>query len=70
MNDNEIDPVTASTPTPGPKKFPLLSQVTKRIFCVQRANTASERDFSASGYTVWDRRNALLKCGNRSLFLN
>ena len=49
MNDNEIDPVTASTPTPGPKKFPLLSQVTKRIFCVQRASTVSERDFSASG---------------------
>jgi hypothetical protein len=22
--------------------------------------TASERDFSASGYTVWNRRNALL----------
>ena len=42
------------------KKFPLLSQVSKRILCVQGASTASERDFSASGYTVWDRRNALL----------
>ena len=41
-------------------KFPLLSQVAKRILCVQRASTASERDFSASGYTVWDRRNLLL----------
>ena len=41
------------------KKFPLLSQVTKRIFCVQGASTVSERDYSASGYTVWDRRNAL-----------
>jgi len=36
------------------KKFPLiLSQVAKRILCVQEASTAS-------GYTVWDRRNALL----------
>ena len=43
------------------KKFPLLSQVAKRILCVQGASTASERDFSASGYTVWDRRNALLR---------
>ena len=43
------------------KIFPLiLSQVAKRIFCVQEASTASERDFSASGYTIWDRRNALL----------
>jgi hypothetical protein len=42
------------------KKFPLLSQVAKRIFCVQGASTASERDFSASSYTVWDRKNALL----------
>jgi hypothetical protein len=43
------------------KKFPLiLSQVAKRILCVQEARTASERDLSASGYTVWDRRNALL----------
>jgi len=109
INDHEIDPIAASTPTPGPtkaklnifdfnemnidnislsflnqefkdyeninidfdidvldfwrqheKKFPLLSQVSKRILCVQGASTASERDFSASGYTVWDRRNALL----------
>ena len=109
INDHEIDPIAASTPTPGPtkaklnifdfnemnidnislsslnqefkdyeninidfdidfldfwrqheKKFPLLSQVAKRILCVQGASTASERDFSASGYTVWDRRNALL----------
>jgi hypothetical protein len=42
------------------KKFPLLSQEAKRIFCVQRTSTASERDFSVSGYTVLDRRNALL----------
>ena len=42
------------------KKFPLLSQVAKRILCVQRASTASERDFSASAYTVWDIKNALL----------
>jgi hypothetical protein len=42
------------------KKFPLLSQVAKRILCVRGASTASERDFSVSGYTVWDRRNALL----------
>ena len=42
------------------KKFPFLSQVAKRILCVQGASTASERDFSASGYTVQDRRNALL----------
>jgi len=27
---------------------------------VQRASTASERDFSASAYTVWDIKNALL----------
>jgi len=31
------------------KGFPLLSQVAKRILCVQRASNASERDFSASG---------------------
>jgi hypothetical protein len=31
------------------KKFPLLSQVAKRC------------DFSASGYTVWDIKNALLR---------
>jgi hypothetical protein len=42
------------------QKFPLLSQVAKRILCVQGAIIASERDFSVSGYTVWDRRNALL----------
>jgi hypothetical protein len=29
---------------------PLLSQVAKRIHCVQGASTASERDFSAPGY--------------------
>jgi len=39
------------------KKYPLLSQVAKKILCVQGASTASERDFSVSGYTVWDRRN-------------
>ncbi len=33
------------------KKFPLLSQVAKRILYVQGARTASERDFSASSYT-------------------
>ena len=38
------------------KKFPFISQVAKRILCVQGASTASERDF----YTVWNRRNALL----------
>jgi hypothetical protein len=42
------------------KKFLLLSQVAKRILCVQGASTASERDFSVFGFTVWDRRNALL----------
>jgi len=42
------------------KKFPLLSQVAKRIRCVQGASTASEREFSASAYTVWDIKNTLL----------
>jgi len=42
------------------EKFPLLSQVAKRIFCVRGTSTASERDFSVSGYTVLDRKNALL----------
>ena len=43
------------------KKFPLLSQVAKRILCVQGASTStSERDFSVSVYTVWDKRNVLL----------
>jgi hypothetical protein len=42
------------------KKYLLLSQVAKKILCVQEASTAFERDFSVSGYTVWDRRNALL----------
>jgi hypothetical protein len=30
------------------------------ILYVQGARTASERDFSAPGYTVWDKRNAFL----------
>jgi len=38
----------------------ILSQEAKRILCVQGASTASERDFSASGYTVWDIKNASL----------
>ena len=42
------------------KKFPLLSQVAKRSLCVQGERNASERGFSVSGYTVWDRRNAVL----------
>jgi hypothetical protein len=41
------------------KKFPLLSQVAKRILCVQGASTASERDFSASAYTVWDTKKRI-----------
>ncbi len=32
----------------------------KWILFVQGARTESERDFSAPGYTVWDKRNALL----------
>jgi len=32
----------------------------KWILYAQRARTASERDFSASSYTVWHKRNALL----------
>ena len=31
------------------KRFPVLSLVAKRIFCVDGASIASERDFSASG---------------------
>ena len=42
------------------KKFPLLSQVAKKILYVQGARTASERDFLASSYTVWHKRNASL----------
>ncbi len=42
------------------QKFSLLSQEAKRIFFAQGACTASESDFSASGYTVLNRRNALL----------
>jgi hypothetical protein len=38
------------------EKISLLSKVAKRILCVQGASIASERDFSAFGYTVWDRR--------------
>jgi hypothetical protein len=34
------------------KKFFLLSQEAKRIFRVQGTSTASERDFSASDFTV------------------
>ena len=41
------------------KKFPLLSRVAKRFMCAQATSTPSERLFSATGYTVWDRRNAL-----------
>jgi len=41
------------------KKFPLLSQIAKRLLCIQATSTPSERLFSATGYTVWDRRNAL-----------
>jgi hypothetical protein len=42
------------------KKLPLLSREAKRIFCVKGTSTASERNFAVSGYTVLDRRNALL----------
>ena len=41
------------------KKLPLLSQIAKRLLCIQATSTPSERLFSATGYTVWDRRNAL-----------
>ena len=52
------------------KKFPLLSQVTKRIVCFQGASIVSVRDFSVSVYTVWDRRNALLpRKGNMIMVL-
>jgi len=41
------------------KRFSLLSQVAKMIFCLQGTSTPSERCFSSSGYTVWDRRHFL-----------
>lgn len=41
------------------KMFPILSQIAKRLLCIQATSTPSERLFSATGYTVWDRRNAL-----------
>jgi hypothetical protein len=39
------------------KKFSLLSQEAKKIFCAQGTSTTSERDFSVSDYTFLDRRN-------------
>jgi hypothetical protein len=43
------------------KKFALSGQVTKIIFLFKElVLQLYERDFSASGYTVWDRRNTLL----------
>ena len=41
------------------KMFPILSQIARRLICAQATSTPSERLFSATGYTVWDRRNAL-----------
>lgn len=41
------------------KKLPLLSSVARRLFCAQATSTPAERLFSASGYTVWDRRSNL-----------
>ena len=41
------------------KKFPILHSVVKRLFVAQATSTPAERLFSASGYTVWDRRNRL-----------
>ena len=39
--------------------LPILSQVAKRLMCVQATSTPAKRLFSATGYTVWDRRNSL-----------
>ena len=41
------------------KKLPLLSQIAKRLLCIQATSTPSERLFSAAGFTVWYRHNAL-----------
>jgi hypothetical protein len=41
------------------KKFPILSQIVKRSYCATATSVPSEILFSASGYTIWDRRNSL-----------
>ncbi len=41
------------------KLFPNLSKVVLQTFCCPATSVPSERLFSASGYTVWDRRNSL-----------
>lgn len=40
-------------------KLPILYSVVRRFFVAQATSTPAERIFSASGYSVWDRRNRL-----------
>ena len=40
-------------------KYPVLSQVVRRLFSYQATSVPSERLFSAAKYMVWDRRSSL-----------
>ena len=39
--------------------YPILFNVVKSIFCIPATSVPSEQLFSATGYTVWERRNKL-----------
>ena len=41
------------------EKYPILSQIARRLLCYQATSVPSERLFSAAGYMVWDRRASL-----------
>lgn len=41
------------------KNYPVLSKIVKRLFAFQATSVASERLFSAAGYSLWDRRASL-----------
>ena len=40
-------------------KYPVLSTVARRLFCISASSAQSERDFSAVGRTVTDARSQL-----------
>lgn len=61
-NDNKFDPKTNDCLfywRNNSNKYPVLSQVVRRLFSYQATSVPSERLFSAAGYTVWDRRASL-----------
>jgi len=41
------------------KRYSVLSNIARRIFCVQATSVSAERLFSSAGYSIWDRRNSI-----------